>query len=688
MGEFLVHQIRFFDYTPTAIHCIAYDELNKKLAVSRSDGAIEIWSINDDWYQERLFPGSAAASVEAIVWLEGRLFSAGLDGCIHEHDLLTCSTKVSEPCHNGAIWCLAVNPATREIAAGTEDGCIVLFQVDDEGVRYSRSLDKQEGRILSLAWQNEEGLLVSGGIDNIRVWSLKSGHAIQRLTLGRQERNKETIVWAVAVTADMTIISGDSRGKTCFWNGRQGTCVKSVQSHKADVLCLAVNKSGTSVFSSGVDPTMTQFEYTASQPNSDWKMWVRSSIRAQHTHDVRALAVIGDSVVSGGVDCQLIFNHLESIKGIKTWRRISPVPHTSIPLVSVAKLSSIALFRYQSELEVWRLGSTNKNSDKNGDILQLNSQPIKLLQLKSKGEETIVCASISDQANFMAYSDQYSLRIFKFSVPSEPNMAPALKKFTDMPPETLPAHCMTFTPDGSSLITATNRGSVQMFSLDAEQNVATLDATLEPLSSTPGIHLLTVHPSGTHAAVGDHACNVHIYDLQKKQHICSVPQYKSQPTAIGFSPCNKNHNIIIAYSDQKILEYDYHEKEYTSWSRKLNKSWHPQWLKRHGKITQISYHPLQPHLILARDEQMFCIINKNQPFPSHSDGKMLDKSMWTNPESERKQTVEHGFHICSKYKYLLHLDVLSDGKLVIVERTPSAVLDNLPPALQVKKFGT
>ena len=95
---------------------------------------------------------------------------------------------------------MAVNPATREIAAGTEDGCIVLFQVDDDGVHYSRSLDKQEGRILSLAWHREEGLLISGGIDNIRVWSLKSGHAIQRLTLGRQEKNKETIVWAVAVT--------------------------------------------------------------------------------------------------------------------------------------------------------------------------------------------------------------------------------------------------------------------------------------------------------------------------------------------------------------------------------------------------------------------------------------------------------------------------------------------------------
>ena len=36
MGEFRVHQIRFFDYEPSAIHCMAYDENHQKLAVSRS----------------------------------------------------------------------------------------------------------------------------------------------------------------------------------------------------------------------------------------------------------------------------------------------------------------------------------------------------------------------------------------------------------------------------------------------------------------------------------------------------------------------------------------------------------------------------------------------------------------------------------------------------------------------------
>ena len=39
-------------------------------------------------------------------------------------------------------------------------------------------------------------------------------------------------------------------------------------------------------------------------------------------------------------------------------------------------------------------------------------------------------------------------------------------------------------------------------------------------------------------------------------------------------------------------------------------------------------------------------------------------------------------------QYVLHADVAADGELVVVERTPAAVVDTLPQALKVKKFGT
>lgn len=82
------------------------------------------------------------------------------------------------------------------------------------------------------------------------------------MTTGRGVRKKGTIVWCVAITSDMTVISGDSRGKTSFWKRKNGTLMDSVQSHKAEVLTLTVSGNETTAytFSSGVDHTLMHFQ--------------------------------------------------------------------------------------------------------------------------------------------------------------------------------------------------------------------------------------------------------------------------------------------------------------------------------------------------------------------------------------------------------------------------------------------
>jgi WD40 repeat protein len=67
------------------------------------------------------------------------------------------------------------------------------------------------GRILCLAWDATGDVIVTGSVDAVRIWHVESGHAIHRMTPGRDERKKETIVWCLAVTKDLTIITGDSR---------------------------------------------------------------------------------------------------------------------------------------------------------------------------------------------------------------------------------------------------------------------------------------------------------------------------------------------------------------------------------------------------------------------------------------------------------------------------------------------
>jgi len=55
-------------------------------------------------------------------------------------------------------------------------------------------------RILSVAWYEMENVIVTGGVDCIRVWSMSSGQAVVRLDMGRVAAQVHTYVYALCVT--------------------------------------------------------------------------------------------------------------------------------------------------------------------------------------------------------------------------------------------------------------------------------------------------------------------------------------------------------------------------------------------------------------------------------------------------------------------------------------------------------
>ncbi|XP_077867131.1 U3 small nucleolar RNA-associated protein 4 homolog, partial [Saccoglossus kowalevskii] len=164
---------------------------------------------------------------------------------------------------------------------------------------YERSLNKQDKRILSIAWHVEEKLIVTGSIDNIRIWNANTGHTMQRLSLDRANVTMETIVWNVAILKDYTIISTDSIGKVRFWDGHHGTLIKSFFTHKADILALSVSKEEDKVYAAGIDPKIVQFQYVPVGSQGK-QQWVQSRMLEDlHTHDVRALACTEQNIISG-----------------------------------------------------------------------------------------------------------------------------------------------------------------------------------------------------------------------------------------------------------------------------------------------------------------------------------------------------------------------------------------------------
>ncbi|XP_012661596.1 U3 small nucleolar RNA-associated protein 4 homolog [Otolemur garnettii] len=636
MGEFKVHRVRFFNYVPSGIRCVAYNNQSNRLAVSRTDGTVEIYNLSANYFQEKFFPGHESRATEALCWAAGqRLFSAGLNGEIIEYDLQALNIKYAVDAFGGPIWSMTASPSGSQLLVGCEDGSVKLFQITPDKIQFERNFDRQKSRILSLSWHPSGTHIAAGSIDYITVFDVKSGSTIHKMTVDRQymgASKRKCIVWGVVFLSDGTVISVDSAGKVQFWDSATGTLVKNHLISNADVLSIAVADHEDSFVVGTAEGTVFHFQLVPVTSNSSEKQWVRTKPFQHHTHDVRAVAHSPTALISGGTDTHLVIRPLMEKIEVKNYdaalRKIT-FPHRR--LISCSKRRQLLLFQFAHHLELWRLGSTVATG-KNGDTLPLSKNADHLLHLKTKGPENIICSCISPCGSWIAYSTASRFFLCRLNYDQD-NIS--LKRVSKMPAFLHSALHILFSEDSAKLFVASNQGSLHVMQL--------LEGSFK--------HLHTFQPpSGGNLVTGHReSLGGHIWQMKTLELHCTVPAYNFPVTALAIAP--NTNNLVLAHSDQQVFEYSIPDKQYTEWSRTIQKQgFHQVWLQRDTPITHISFHPKRPMHILLHDAYMFCIIDKSLP--------------------------------------LLFLDLLDEKTLVAVERPLDDIIAQLPPPIKKKKFGT
>ncbi|XP_018594780.1 U3 small nucleolar RNA-associated protein 4 homolog [Scleropages formosus] len=684
MGEFKVHRVRFFGYMPSGIRCMSFNERAERLALGRLDGTLEIFNFKDSFYQEKVIPGNDSRSVEAVCWVAERLFTAGLNGEITEYDLENLCPKYSLDAFGGPIWTVACNAQGTHLAVGCEDGSIKLFEILPEKIRFERNLDRQKGRVLSLSWHESGTRIAAGMLDMIRIFDVQSGHATHRMLVDRGVsgmRNHECVVWCVAFLSDLTVISTDSSGKVQVWNAAMGILSSTHLVSKSDVLSLAVSKDESSFVVGTSEGTVVQFQFLANILGGDEKAWVRTKTFKPHTHDVRALAEIGTAVVSGGLDTQLVVRPLLDKVDIMSYDNVLHkihFPHRS--LVSCAQKAGMLLFQFPAQLEVWRLGES-EGRGKPGDTLFVKKNPEKLLQLKRKGEDHISCSAISPCGGWLAYSTVSSLRVYRLQCDEHVSIS----KVPKLPKVLRSAHQLSFSDDSSKLFAASTHSMVHVISLS--QSECKHLHTFKPKSgSTEPVHLLAASKDGKWLAAANRGCEIHIYNLHKLKPHCTVPIYGSCPTAMGIHPTS--NNLLMVHADRQIFEYSIVEKQYTDWSRRVQREGlHKLWLERDTPVTHVTFNPRNAAQFMLHDTYMFCIIDQSLPLPDNKCQFYNQITLKSLSEQERLSHA-HAFKMCTKYQHLLFLGLLDDESLVVVQRPLTDIASQLPAPVRLKKFAT
>ncbi len=575
-----------------------------------------------------------------------------------------------------------------------------MFDLTSDVLSLCRGLDKQEGRVLSVAWQPGGDCIAVGGADStIRKLSIKTGRCVLRITLD-EFKARSTLVWDLKFLRDSTIVSCDSTGKVQFWNSVQGTLIHSHTAHSADVLCLAVSSEENEVYSAGVDQKIVCLKRV-----SDKSKWLYCDSLRAHSHDIRGLAVSGNGLLaSGGVDTELL-TCLTSNLNIKAVNRQHPLSDSS-RFFSVATAANVLVHQSNKSLRFWQLSvqhrlesssasateSTSVGSEGRGDLSPetsvssigevtlhdanpsplphcTNGVPKNFLEIKCKEPRHILSSAVSADAVCVALSTIDHLWIYRID---HKNLHVSCVRDVSTP-----CYKMAFSPNGEHVVLATIDDGVKIVdtaNFDVE-NALTVHAKAKPITC------FVISPNSKMVALANNSKRITICDTVSGDVLCKVPRLDPGPMLFTFSEsCN---NLVVFTGAEKQL-YLFHVAE-----KHLKVVGHvPLDRKYDGRskllcpngLVQV---PQREDLFAVYDNDCIVLVRE-----SHAKE--------TPPEKSTKKRKERSFEgqplrlrfITSNRGAVLFVAPFSGRELVVVERSWSDALDKLPPALARNQYGT
>lgn len=421
--QLAVHRARFVDYTPGNITALSFSHQSSmksrltpsdlRLAIGRSNGDIEIWNPRNNWAQEFLIHGGKDRSIEGLCWsnISGeplRLFSIGGSTVVTEWDLTTGLPLKNYDCNAGVIWSLAINKSQNKLSVGCDNGTVVIIDISGgPGVlEHDTILTRQESRILSVTWNNDDYVIGGCSDGKIRVWNviqgnLERGKLLHTMKVDKAKR-ESTLVWSVLyLPLKNQIVSGDSTGSVKFWDFQYATLLQTFNPHNADVLCLTTDATNSTVFSAGVDRKIFQFSH------HDTKKWVNSSNRLLHGNDIRSIASYqsngADFLVSGGLEKTFVITSLSSFAH-GNYRKMPFVNAYNKNVLINETQRLVVMWENNKTVKIWRVGQdTDENIEQNYKLV---------CKLTLKDEENITTCAMSPDGQVLIVGRSSNTKVF------------------------------------------------------------------------------------------------------------------------------------------------------------------------------------------------------------------------------------------------------------------------------------
>ena len=696
------------------------------LAVLRQCGAVEVWQQGSGtglWHLARTLPGASGAAPTAAAWLAPppgaaaaaglRLLTAGLDGAVVEWDVKSLRPRLAADTAGAAVWGMAavdgadaaarVRAALRApleaagLAGGTfvatacDDGAVRVLAVDADRIAPVRKLGPADGRVLCVEWGRAGAALFCGDSRGmLRCYDVGSGREVW--STDAKADGQSPCIWSVKSLADGTVATGNSFGQVQLWDGEHGTLLQAFHNHRADVLALAVSEGEDAIFSAGADCQVSMFARLAGAAEGGGAAWSFVDKKRPHSHDVKALALTGGVLFSGGNDARLLSY------AAPRFAKKHPTVLTTLPQrphLELAKAVGGAprLLCQQKEcVDIWRIGETEAADiarGREGDFVVLREGPLHLARIAKKGAEHILVSSVSANGEYVCYSDVYETRLFRLSSSSEtatPGISPV-----DLPLEVTSSCCICFAPDSSRLLLANHRAKVFVIDLATGKlaHAFPLASFLHNEDSLAlSVSAIVASPCGKRAAIAVQSRAIVLVDLGTlaTHGLCNSP---AAITALAFSRSGKHLFVgtadALATSKKAgpfLLAFDVEkcevEAEYADHCKVVSKR-----LKLlQGTITGFACNPAVESSLIAFTGQGLCHVDFSKATPEKRKKRRVQDEHRSFEYSLPGQNVR----TLPLEDPCLHLSYLSDKAALIIECPWSKALDSVPEPIFKRAF--
>ncbi|CAG8620383.1 10080_t:CDS:2, partial [Ambispora leptoticha] len=525
---------------------------------------------------------------------------------------------------------------------------------------------------------------------------------------------------------DNTIVSGDSLGHVKFWEGNMGTMLQKYHQHSAPVLCLTTNEEGTAVFSCGVDYKCNLFKlvgpkhskYPHKMRSESIPFWELVGYRRYHEHEVKALAIneMNDTLVSGGVDTDLILIPLENFPNVYCHR----IPAFYRDLISLSKTQQLLMYRSSNGIKLWKLGKAAmppRSSEMNKVdvmLLPLVERQEAVLEISLKGTLNLFSSALSEDGHWIAVADVEEVKLFRIEKdPVKHMIVHKIKDFCRIYSQSSKkfatgAHHLLFAPDNSKLIMVTvdsyvvvvglNNWHQGRFDVLACFDNHARDAEKNKMAST--ITTIVVSNDSRWLATGDLSNNIYIFNLKNLSHYIPVQKFQSLQNGLTFSP--NSSILLITLTSNEFYLFDLQKENLTDWSRNYSTKLPLKFLELKEKIMGCTFNPGRPESILLWSANFICIvdISKEVGDPDQEIDVFLRKSLLLQTYhdiSSPRGNINHilqdeisriNFKMIRKYQSLIFVDYVKEDSLVVVERPRAEIMKTLPPPFAWAKYGT